>query len=584
MKKVIVGHRGVGKSDFLKRHQAYLQQSGLDILHLDLDQEIEKEAQISIEKIFEKSGENYFRSLEIKIFNRLFLANKNFVISLGAGFNLQMLPTDVQILFVSRASDKAGRIFLNRPRLNKAVSALAEYTERFAARQSNYLNKATSIYFMPEGLEELNTLESQIVKNEFTISDCFYTLTENELPNLFELKNNYKKIELRSDLLNEESIRQIVKTDSTFSWIVSVRTEGFSPVQNVLMDYDQSLMSMPSGFDKKNQDQSIVSSHIDSLDLAIESLIPFKNSHLKLSPLVENFEELWTGHRWQQESPATRSFLPRSRTGKWTWFRQQSKYFQKINFVRNFLNLSDQPSPYQWLSLPEVRPTQFAAVLGTPIGLSRSPQFHHEFFNRKNTYFSAIEINESEFQEFYPWLVQLGLGFAAVTSPLKKRAYEISSRRSAFAENFRSVNTLVFLGNNIYSQNTDIVGFKTLIESASVSSTDQIAVWGGGGTLEMMKSILPQAHFFSSRTATLKDKELISVKDFKPDILIWSASRNSDTQWPIKSWKPRLVIDLNYFQNSMGLEYAQKINAQYLSGLTMFNAQALEQQTYWSQT
>ena len=581
MKKVIIGHRGVGKTQFLKRHSVYLEESGVDIRHFDLDHEIEIQLAMTIEEIFSKKSENYFRQQESEIFKRLIKENKDFVIGLGAGFDLSQIPTEIEIILICRSSDEDGRIFLNRPRLNAKLSSLDEFQERFSQRQTNYFKKASVVYFMPEGTYAPDPVEKKIITHQFQIKDAYYTLTSAEVLNIDLLKKNYKKIELRSDLISEKNIFEIVAADSKFDWLVSVRDENpaFEKLKTRL-DYDQKIKCIPASFEKYSE--MIVSSHLDRVDLAIAALKPFADNHQKLSPLVENYEDLWVGHHWQQEHPQTRSFLPRSKSGKWLWYRQLSKYTQKINFVRNFTMLIDQPSPYQWLVLPDKKPKNFAAVLGQPVKNSRSPQVHADFFTNKKTFFTAIDLNEAEFLEFQPWLCQLGLKFAAVTSPLKKKAYQISNRRNEVVTQFHAANTLVFDKDQIYSQNTDLEGFKALIESAQLLATEKIAVWGGGGTLAMMRSVLPQAHYFSSRSATLKDHQMIEEAHFTPDIVIWSAPRLPETKWPVKFWTPRLVIDLNYQENSMGLEYAQRINCKYISGSKMFQIQAEEQQKFWS--
>ena len=46
MKRVLIGHRGVGKTALLERHQTYFP----DIEHFDLDQEIEKRKKIKRKK------------------------------------------------------------------------------------------------------------------------------------------------------------------------------------------------------------------------------------------------------------------------------------------------------------------------------------------------------------------------------------------------------------------------------------------------------------------------------------------------------------------------------------------------------
>ena len=76
---VFLGMMGSGKSSI-----GSLVSKKLKLKFLDIDSLIEKETGMSITKIFEEKGENYFRSLEEKITIKN-LKSVNYVISLGGG-------------------------------------------------------------------------------------------------------------------------------------------------------------------------------------------------------------------------------------------------------------------------------------------------------------------------------------------------------------------------------------------------------------------------------------------------------------------------------------------------------------------
>ncbi len=561
MKKVFIGHRGVGKTELLLRHRAYYPH----VPHFDLDNEIEKALGKSVTNIFTESGEAFFRQTEIQTYNKLIKENSSYVISLGAGFKLNKISDSDHITFVSRVTDNEGRIFSNRPQLT-TDSPLQEYEVKFSERQPEYLNKAHRLYHMPEGIEQAGEIEKQILTLSYHIEDAIYTLTSNEVDHLPNLKMNFAQIELRSDLIAMSEIHKIVYADPHFNWLVSVRTDE-QPPPGVSVDFD--IHFKPKIF------TGIVSSHEATIQKALDAVSSVKQGHLKLSPSVENFEDLLKGHQWQQQDPSNRSFLPRSKNGKWVWYRQLAKYWQKINFVRGGTDYQDQPSLYQWLVLPNKKPDYFAAVLGQPVLFSRSPVFHQKFFAQKNSFFTAIELSETEFSNNFNVLRGLGLKYAAVTSPLKKIAFLIADNSTTLANHFLSANTLVF-ADVISAENTDIHGFESVVKSQTITEQIKIAVWGGGGTLEMMKFIVPHAQFFPARSTTQ------ASNNFSPDAVIWAAPRMADTLFPPESWRPRTVLDLNYLENSMGLEYAKKKNCSYVSGLGMFKQQALEQQKYWS--
>ena len=572
MKRILVGHRGVGKTSLLLRHLQYFP----NVPHFDLDVEIEKKLQSSIGQYFTKHGEENFRKIEFEVYCEISNNHSQYVISLGAGFPVHKLSSQVEIIFVARTTDADGRIFLNRPRLNKDLSPIEEYKLRFSQRDSAFREKANFIYHLPEGLELPTSSERTIFEFKFRVKNFYYTLTAHELPLLKQKMQNYTKIELRSDLLSETEILDTVQKYPNHHWLVSHRTDKFfhAPA-SVETDCDIRFY--------KNQNVQIISTHTDSIDVALDEISPYQNNlHIKLCPLIENFEELRKGYDWQQSNPNQRSFLPRSKDGKWNWFRLLTKYTQKINFVRNFTDQCDQPTLFQCLALPEMRPKGWAAVIGLPILFSRSPVRHADFFHNLQSYMCAIPLGNEEFEAQIGWLHQLGLNFLAITSPLKETAFRISTEVTTAADEIKSVNAMHIKGSDISGHNTDLDGFRKL----EIPDGDQVAVWGGGGTLQMMKKVIPKAVYFSSQTGKPREgqKETGSITT-----VVWAAPRKSQEPLMPLDWPVIQIFDLNYVENSTGLEYAQKLlfagkKVKYVSGLQMFDEQARQQQEFWSRT
>ena len=387
----------------------------------------------------------------------------------------------------------------------------------------------------------------------------------------------YSQVELRTDLLSSEAIHQLTTSYPEFNWLVSFRnSSAVSLAPNIRIDWDISLGSVPSYLLRNSK--VILSTHIDQIHKAIQAFVSNPPAHLKLSPLVENFYDLRLGYEWQQLDPKNRSFLPRSKKGRWSWFRLLSKYTQKLNFIRNYSLLEDQPTSFEWLTLPEKRPNEWAAVMGSPVYFSRTPMQHKKYFGVKKTFVCKIDIAEAEFKTFLPWLTSLGLTYAAVTSPLKEIAYELANERSDAAHKFKAVNTFFLRGNKVAGHNTDIDGFKYLVRE--LNKNEHVAVWGGGGTLKVIFSVLPEAFYFSSQTAHERSARSFDPNVFK--ILVWAAPRSERTVLPASEFAFTEVIDLNYVENSMGLEYAILKNIKYTSGVEMFREQAKKQQEYWS--
>ncbi|MFB9077037.1 shikimate kinase [Flavobacterium procerum] len=81
MKKIVLlGYMGCGKSTIAQNLSKIT-----NIPFLDLDKCIEKKANLSINEIFEKYGEIYFRKLEHEMFVELLQSDENTIIGLGGG-------------------------------------------------------------------------------------------------------------------------------------------------------------------------------------------------------------------------------------------------------------------------------------------------------------------------------------------------------------------------------------------------------------------------------------------------------------------------------------------------------------------
>ncbi|MBX9768700.1 MAG: shikimate synthase, partial [Bdellovibrionales bacterium] len=302
---------------------------------------------------------------------------------------------------------------------------------------------------------------------------------------------------------------------------------------------------------------------------------------IKVAVITQNFEDLEFGHSWFSQDPSRRVFLPMSESGRWNWYRLLMKSASPLQFFReNEGSANDQPTLFDWLRVgDEMRP--FAAVLGHPVKHSRTPGEHFEVFKANGLNTFAIDIAPEEFSErTMRFLKSLGLRFAAVTAPLKNLAVGHCTQLTPEARTLGSVNTLAIKGDDCVGHNTDLPGFRESVQKSAVDLSAPIVLWGGVGTLPVVKSVLPQAIAFSARSGKPRDEsEFLG----KPKTLVWAVGQGlmSESQFPHPSWKPDLVLDLNYAEDSPGREYAIRVGAKYVSGLGMFQKQAEEQQKFW---
>ncbi len=566
MIRVLIGHRGAGKTSFLKK----LLKENPHLLGFDLDEEIEKE--ISIESFFLKHKEHEFRKKEQEVFKAL-AVNKPDIICLGAGFDLSSLSSDFEILWIRRESDKEYRIFFDRPRLKPQLSALEESKALFLERNSYYKKKAHRVLTLPEGQKGFKASEFLQPKDFSSLST---TVLDKKESKAFS-KNNFKFLELRSDLFKdstEKELKELLSFIDETKRLLSFRSQDhldFLASQKGAKDWPLELKNPPSSI-KVDIFSLHESSSMEEAIKKLNSLNLQENQHIKLAVEVRSFKDLKKGHLWQQAQPKRRSFLPRSQSGRWRWYRVFMQKKQKLNFFRagesNFL---DQPFFFELREKPFFL---FAAILGNPVEHSLTPSEHKSFFETFNQPVLTIPMNKEEASyESFKFLKSLGLRACAITSPLKKKVYRLFPHDN----NEGSYNTLFLRKNKIVGGNTDIDGFRWIFNTLP-QNTKEVVLWGGGGVIEPFKKVFSQGLVYSSKKGEPKKN---SSPAYRPDVLIWAVPPHRPFQKPPSFWKFKAIFDLNYKHNSFAKQLALQTKADYFSGHKFFEKQALEQRKFW---
>lgn len=141
---ILIGFMGVGKTSLGK-----LLASKLGRAFIDLDEKIERDANMSIPKIFEMHGEKYFRELE-KSAVREVTARKNLVVATGGGTvkdeeNLQLLKSSGVIICLTadaeeifRRTEKRGE----RPVLDGGGNERLETIKKLLAEREKFYSQA----------------------------------------------------------------------------------------------------------------------------------------------------------------------------------------------------------------------------------------------------------------------------------------------------------------------------------------------------------------------------------------------------------------------------------------------------------
>ncbi len=99
------------------------------------------------------------------------------------------------------------------------------------------------------------------------------------------------------------------------------------------------------------------------------------------------------------------------------------------------------------------------AVVGRPVGRSRSPELHYRWMRRAGLrgLYSAIEIGSpGGLARALPFFARSGYRGLNVTAPLKRAAFELADRREPSAAGAGAANTLTFREGRTVAANTDV--------------------------------------------------------------------------------------------------------------------------------
>jgi shikimate kinase len=165
MKKVVlIGYMGSGKSVIAKK---IAHKIGISVA--ELDEIIEKECEMSIEKIFATKGELFFRKKEHEVFLRMLNSNSNLIISTGGGtpcyynnhelLHLEgvvsiYLKASIDTLFVRLVLEKSKRPLI----ANLPEDQIKEFIAKHLFDRSFYYNQATiNVAIDGKSVEEIAT-------------------------------------------------------------------------------------------------------------------------------------------------------------------------------------------------------------------------------------------------------------------------------------------------------------------------------------------------------------------------------------------------------------------------------------------
>ena len=622
MKLILMGHRGVGKTQLLSRIPKY--RPGEKVLTYSLDQEISQLRGQSLGEIFASGTEEKFRNIEDQVFQKIVTSLEaqvnSVVLDVGAGFKAEV-PKQWKVLWVQRAIDSSRSQFLNRPPLDSSFQlnplrfrerenryaslchyelellehrgSFCPYEERFFHQLFEMESRPRSSSLNPSPKEESASWKPLSTQKVFGNPWVTILDQKSSLSRFLLLKKLLDcGVELRDDLLDGENLN--FWSQNFFKKIISLRKKKvrektlslieelkFSGSTQVLWDWP-----LEWGLEKA----PIVSLHQRKESLLETLKLSEKVSGVcKVAVVVSNFKDLKIGWDWAQEDLNRRVFLPRSPTGRWKWFRLLQSHQSALFYFRlgRRGSCGDQPSLLEVLRWNK-NLKHWAALLGQPVSHSLSPWFHDSFFKKNQANVLSVDLFGEEWEQALDFMRGVGLRWAAVTSPLKRKARQsckkVFSSRCSDPSLWKDLNTLLWTDRGWIGTPTDPWGLDFL---ASAIRDESVAVWGGGGVLEALHGVLPQCVFYSSRWGQVRG-EKGGLESFEgnqgPDHIIWAVGGESfrkTGQFPPSHWTPKKVFDINYTQDSPGLECAYNYGCEYISGFGIFKKQAIKQQEFW---
>lgn len=672
----LLGHRGTGKTEAAKRWSHDL---GSHVTLIDLDREIERLAGQSAQEIFETKGEGEFRWFERKAWHEIDVETRANVeatiVACGGGFDPSQIDDSWTRVWLRRPTDHDGRIFLDRPRLNRDLDPLSESKTRMQLREPRFAASVDRVLEIGEG--ESDPAErawvADLFDQDLTSSSAGVSVTGSGAPvsrfggtvtlmphhSVSEscerwLRWGTARIEIRNDLWKPSrdvaawsffatlpldrlivSFRDPAETAATLEWLgVSVTSSSASSVSAVaptalavdwaldrspdvperllelVRDHHLNLIVSVHGTAASSATPSagVSVTHLEAFESKLSARVPVT---VKAALETSDFATLRMFHGWMMAAPNRRVFLPMSPKSsasdfsppRWQWYRTWLGLRAPLglNFWREDNGSSlDQPTFGQWWRRARFTgggdryPQAFAAILGDPVHHSRTPLEHDEFFLKKAMPVFAIPMKRSDVTDGLSLLLQMGMRAAAVTAPLKEQIVSgqaVNTIAVPTQPNIKPNTTPAFV-----TTSTDDVGFARLWEEAKKlaarlslsvdNSGEGVVVWGGGGVLQSVAAVLPRALYYSASKGELRDlreksKTATTFGSDGPAAVVW-ASGETRGAWP-ETWKPRMIIDLSYTDNSMARAIAIEVGARYVSGLAMFEAQAEAQREFWNE-
>ncbi|WP_431218107.1 shikimate dehydrogenase family protein [Leifsonia xyli] len=125
-------------------------------------------------------------------------------------------------------------------------------------------------------------------------------------------------------------------------------------------------------------------------------------------------------------------------------------------------------------------PSRRLAVLGSPIGHSRSPELHRAAYDALGLdwAYEAIDVTEDALPDFVAGLGPEWRGLS-LTMPLKKAVLPLLAETDRIADQTGGANTVLIDGDELRGFNTDVAGIVRALQAAGLDEARYVHILGG---------------------------------------------------------------------------------------------------------
>lgn len=192
--------------------------------------------------------------------------------------------------------------------------------------------------------------------------------------------------------------------------------------------------------------------------------------------------------------------------------------------------------------------TLLAGVVGHPIAHSLSPAIHNAAYkhDKRDAAYLAFDVDPDEFETFVDGMRAAGARGLNVTVPHKRAAWNVATTVTEEAQSIQAVNLLMFDGDEIVGDNTDVSGVRLALQElgAEVDGA-KVLVIGAGGAGRAAAFALgdqPEQILITNRTAA-RAEMLRSAIGARAQVVTWKQMSEAARE-----------VDVIIHATSMGLD------------------------------